>query len=195
MLIAITPPVSPSLGQCELTRGAFEPHETTTTSSSFGASWHGSVTVLSRSRSRGVNNPVPARRPAGSFPASFSVGLTTAALRFPWVPVTKSSEDFHLHVSAPAGRRAICCGETLSPSAGKRPSPWAPCRKRPASWLYLLAARTAPPARAASARRPGSTESPGGRSFVVRAPVHAHSRNVVEYFGEISCDSDDAPPD
>src|SRR5207249_9527168 len=48
--------------------------------------------------------PVSVRRPAGSFPASFSAGLATVALRFPWVLVTKFPEDFHLLVSAHAGR-------------------------------------------------------------------------------------------
>ena len=48
--------------------------------------------------------PVSVRRPAGSFPASFSLGLATVALRFPWVPVTKFPEDSHLRVSAHAGR-------------------------------------------------------------------------------------------
>ena len=48
--------------------------------------------------------PISVRRPAGSFPASFSAGLATVTLRFPWVPVTKSPEDFHLLVSAHAGR-------------------------------------------------------------------------------------------
>jgi hypothetical protein len=46
----------------------------------------------------------PVRRSAGSFPASFGRSLTVTPLRFPWVPVTKSPEDFHLPVSARAGR-------------------------------------------------------------------------------------------
>src|SRR5213596_2879038 len=47
--------------------------------------------------------PVSVRQPVGSFPAAFSAALASAALRFPWVPVTKSPEDSHLQVSAHAG--------------------------------------------------------------------------------------------
>ena len=39
----------------------------------------------------------------GSFHASFSVRLTTNALRFPSVPATRFREDFHLQVIAHAG--------------------------------------------------------------------------------------------
>src|SRR5439155_14583367 len=51
--------------------------------------------------------PVSVRRPAGSFPASFRRSLAVAPLRFPWVPVTKFPEDFHLPVSAHAGRTSV----------------------------------------------------------------------------------------
>ncbi len=62
---------------------------------------------------------VSVRRPGGSFPASFSTALRGVALRFPWVPVTRSPEDTHLLVApcrahqrerpadAPAGRPCV----------------------------------------------------------------------------------------
>ena len=51
------------------------------------------------------------------FPASFSVDLAVAALRFPWVPVTKFPEDFHLQVSAHAGRTNTTGGADWAPPA------------------------------------------------------------------------------
>jgi hypothetical protein len=39
-------------------------------------------------------------------------------LRFPWVPVTKSPEDFHLQVSAHAGRTS-----GKGPASPRKPSP------------------------------------------------------------------------
>ena len=52
---------------------------------------------------RSASYPVPVRRLTGSFHASFSVRLTTNALRFPSVPATRFREDFHLQVIAHAG--------------------------------------------------------------------------------------------
>ena len=43
---------------------------------------------------RSASYPVPVRRLTGSFHASFSVRLTTNALRFPSVPATRFREDF-----------------------------------------------------------------------------------------------------
>ena len=67
---------------------------------------------------RSASYPVPVRRLTGSFHASFSVRLTTNALRFPSVPATRFREDFHLQVIAHAGPttpkgRARPCGRTL----------------------------------------------------------------------------------
>ena len=66
---------------------------------------------------RSASYPVPVRRLTGSFHASFSVRLTTNALRFPSVPATRFREDFHLQVIAHAGpttkRRARPFGRTL----------------------------------------------------------------------------------
>ena len=45
---------------------------------------------------RSASYPVPVRRLTGSFHASFSVRLTTNALRFPSVSATRFREDFHL---------------------------------------------------------------------------------------------------
>ena len=66
---------------------------------------------------RSASYPVPVRRLTGSFHASFSVRLTTNALRFPSVPATRFREDFHLQVIAHAGpttkERARPFGRTL----------------------------------------------------------------------------------
>ena len=56
---------------------------------------------------RSASYPVPVRRLTGSFHASFSVRLTTNALRFPSVPATRFREDFHLQVIAHAGPTTI----------------------------------------------------------------------------------------
>jgi hypothetical protein len=48
--------------------------------------------------------PVPVRRPAASFPASFTPASRSDALRFTSFAVTSSREDFHLQVNAHAGR-------------------------------------------------------------------------------------------
>jgi hypothetical protein len=48
--------------------------------------------------------PVPVRRPAASFHASFTPSSRLDALRFPSLAVTSSREDFHLQVNAHAGR-------------------------------------------------------------------------------------------
>jgi hypothetical protein len=48
--------------------------------------------------------PVPVRRPAVSFHASFTPSSRLDALRFPSLAVTSSREDFHLQVNAHAGR-------------------------------------------------------------------------------------------
>jgi hypothetical protein len=48
--------------------------------------------------------PVPVRRPAASFPASFMPASRSDTLRFPSLAVTSSREDFHLQVNAHAGR-------------------------------------------------------------------------------------------
>ena len=61
---------------------------------------------------RSASYPVPVRRLTGSFHASFSVRLTTNALRFPSVPATRFREDFHLQVIAHAGPTTT---ETRSP--------------------------------------------------------------------------------
>ena len=56
---------------------------------------------------RSASYPVPVRRLTGSFHASFSVRLTTDALRFPSVPATRFREDFHLQVIAHAGPTTV----------------------------------------------------------------------------------------
>ena len=48
--------------------------------------------------------PIPVRRPMGSFHASSRRSVTLTPLRFPSLAVTCSGEDFHLQVSAHAGR-------------------------------------------------------------------------------------------
>jgi hypothetical protein len=48
--------------------------------------------------------PVPVRRPAVSFPASFTPASRSHALRFTSLAVTSLREDFHLQVDAHAGR-------------------------------------------------------------------------------------------
>jgi len=48
--------------------------------------------------------PVLVHRPAGSFHASFRRSVTLPPLRFPSLAVTCLGEDFHLQVSAHAGR-------------------------------------------------------------------------------------------
>ena len=48
--------------------------------------------------------PVPVRRLATPFPASFTPSSRSDALRFPALAVTSSREDFHLQISAHAGR-------------------------------------------------------------------------------------------
>ena len=60
---------------------------------------------------RSASYPVPVRRLTGSFHASFSVRLTTNALRFPSVPATRFREDFHLQVIAHAGPTTKQTGE------------------------------------------------------------------------------------
>ena len=59
---------------------------------------------------RSASYPVPVRRLTGSFHASFSVRLTTNALRFPSVPATRFREDFHLQVIAHAGPTTVDLG-------------------------------------------------------------------------------------
>ena len=81
---------------------------------------------------RSASYPVPVRRLTGSFHASFSVRLTTNALRFPSVPATRFREDFHLQVIAHAGpttnrERARPFGRTLSMSARIVSTGW--CRR------------------------------------------------------------------
>jgi len=51
-----------------------------------------------------ASDPVSVRQPANSLHASFSPDLTVDTLRFTWIPATRSPEDFHLQVSAHAGR-------------------------------------------------------------------------------------------
>jgi hypothetical protein len=51
--------------------------------------------------------PVPVRRPAASFPASFTPSSRSDALRFASLAVTSSREDFHLQVDAHAGRTDV----------------------------------------------------------------------------------------
>ena len=63
---------------------------------------------------RSASYPVPVRRLTGSFHASFSVRLTTNALRFPSVPATRFREDFHLQVIAHAGPTTNETGEPVS---------------------------------------------------------------------------------
>ena len=63
---------------------------------------------------RSASYPVPVRRLTGSFHASFSVRLTTNALRFPSVPATRFREDFHLQVIAHAGPTTTQTGEPIS---------------------------------------------------------------------------------
>ena len=63
---------------------------------------------------RSASYPVPVRRLTGSFHASFSVRLTTNALRFPSVPATRFREDFHLQVIAHAGPTTTQMGEPIS---------------------------------------------------------------------------------
>lgn len=48
--------------------------------------------------------PVPVRRPAVSLPASFTPSSRSDALWFTSLAATSSREDFHLQVSARAGR-------------------------------------------------------------------------------------------
>jgi hypothetical protein len=48
--------------------------------------------------------PVPVRRLATPFPASFTPASRSDALRFPSLAVTSSREDFHLQINAHAGR-------------------------------------------------------------------------------------------
>ena len=62
---------------------------------------------------RSASYPVPVRRLTGSFHASFSVRLTTNALRFPSVPATRFREDFHLQVIAHAGPTTDQTGEPV----------------------------------------------------------------------------------
>ena len=64
---------------------------------------------------RSASYPVPVRRLTGSFHASFSVRLTTNALRFPSVPATRFREDFHLQVIAHAGPTTKKKGPALRP--------------------------------------------------------------------------------
>lgn len=47
--------------------------------------------------------PVSVRRPADSFPASFSAPVTLGALRFPWIATTNSPGDSHPQVTSHAG--------------------------------------------------------------------------------------------
>jgi len=56
--------------------------------------------------------PVPVRRPAASFPASFTPASRSDALRFTSFAVTSSREDFHLQVNAHAGRTQKSPGRT-----------------------------------------------------------------------------------
>ena len=65
---------------------------------------------------RSASYPVPVRRLTGSFHASFSVRLTTNALRFPSVPATRFREDFHLQVIAHAGPTTMAAPKRLSPA-------------------------------------------------------------------------------
>ncbi len=65
---------------------------------------------------RNASYPVPVRRLTGSFHASFSVRLTTNALRFPSVPATRFREDFHLQVIAHAGPTTQDVGGPLARS-------------------------------------------------------------------------------
>src|SRR5262249_15961983 len=48
--------------------------------------------------------PVPVRRPAASFPASFTPSSRSDALRFASLAVISSGEDSHLQVNPHAGR-------------------------------------------------------------------------------------------
>ncbi len=92
---------------------------------------------------RSASYPVPVRRLTGSLHASFSVRLTTNALRFPSVPATRFREDFHLQVIAHAGPTTGCQRADLSggPIAGGDPS-WVPARNLTphadglAGWTY-----------------------------------------------------------
>ena len=65
---------------------------------------------------RSASYPVPVRRLTGSFHASFSVRLTTNALRFPSVPATRFREDFHLQVIAHAGPTTTNTAATGAPA-------------------------------------------------------------------------------
>ena len=113
---------------------------------------------------RSASYPVPVRRLTGSFHASFSVRLTTNALRFPSVPATRFREDFHLQVIAHAGPT------TGKRDGGRAPRPRTPPeRGRPGD----RRGRSHPlPARTSRSIPACAGETSSGRGFRTTSSVH-----------------------
>ena len=77
--------------------------------------------------------PVPVRRPAASLPASFTPSSRSDALRFTSLAVTSSQEDFHLQVSAHAGRTNATRPDPHRTAAHRAPAAPTSCAYAPAA--------------------------------------------------------------
>jgi hypothetical protein len=99
--------------------------------------------------------PVPVRRPAASFPASFTPSSRSDALRFASLAVISSRKDFHLQVNAhagrtregrvPAGTRSPVCKRTRTGGPQVKPGhPGLPCAMVLTVSFVLSSGRRAP---------------------------------------------------